>query len=260
LRLNTYEWGAADGPAVLCLHGVTGHGARYAPLAERLAGRRVVGIDLLGHGHSSWLPPWDLEAHLDALVETADALGVGRATWVGHSFGGKLVAELVARNPERVSAAVLLDPALHLEPELVGPRAEGLCADISFASRDAAIDARLTDGSLFSTPRETLEQEAAAHLSERADGRWDWRFSRPAAIGAWSIMSRRGPGVPTTVPTLVVFGADSWIPPVPTPRIASIRIATVPGGHSVLWDSFDETAAALVEFLDEVAPLSTPAS
>src|SRR4029077_14819523 len=109
--------------------------------------------------------------------------------------------------------------------------AEGLCADISFASPEAAIEARLTDGSLFSTPREILEQEAAAHLAQREDGRWVWRFSRPAAIGAWSIMSRRGPGVPTTVPALVVFGADSWIQPVATPRIATIGIATVAGGH-----------------------------
>jgi len=254
LTLHTYEWGSGDGPAVLCLHGVTGHGARYAQLAQRLPGRRVVGIDLLGHGHSSWAPPWDLDAHLDGLIEAAAALGVDRASWIGHSFGGKLVAELVARNPERVTAAVLLDPALYLEPGTVGPRAEGLCADISFASPEAAIEARLTDGSLFSTPREVLEQEAADHLVQREDGRWDWRFSRPAAIGAWSIMSRRGPGVPTSVPALVVFGSESWIPPVPTPRVATIRIATVPGGHSVLWDSFDETAATIAAFLDEVAP------
>lgn len=252
MRLNTYEWGPSDGSPVLCLHGVTGHGARYAQLAERLGDRRVIGIDLLGHGHSSWAPPWDLEAHLDALVETADALGVDRAPWLGHSFGGKLVAELVARDPERASAAVLLDPALYLDPEVTGPRAEGLCADISFVSPEAAIEARLTDGSLLSTPREILEQEAAAHLAQREDGRWDWRFSRPAVITAWSIMSRRGPGVPTGVPALVVFGAESWIPPVPTPRIATIRTVTVPGGHSVLWDAFDETATAIASFLEEI--------
>lgn len=254
MTLSTYDWGGAEAAQspLLCLHGVTGHGARYARLASRLPSRRVVGIDLLGHGHSSFAPPWDLEAHLDALVSTADALGVERAVWLGHSFGGKLVAELVARNPERVSAAVLLDPALYLDPEVTGPRAEGLCADLSFASPDDAIEARLADGSLFTTPREILEEEAAAHLVERADGRWDWRFSRAAAIGAWSIMSRRGPGVPTSVPALVVLGAESWIPPVPTPRIASIRVATVPGGHSVLWDSFDETAAVIEEFLGEL--------
>jgi lipase len=213
----------------------------------------VLGIDLLGHGGSSWDPPWDLEANLDALVATADACGVDRAVWVGHSFGGRLVAELAARNPERVAATILLDPALYLDPEVVRPRAEGLCVDTSFGSHDEAIEARLTDGSVFFTPREILVDEMAAHLEQGDDGRWRFRFSSPAAIGAWSIMSRRGAGVPTTVPTLVVFGEQSWIPPVPTPRIATIRLATVPGGHSVLWDAFEETSAAIVAFLDDLS-------
>ena len=252
MTLATHEWGAGDGAPLMCLHGVTGHGARFAQLATRIP-RRVVGIDLLGHGASSWDPPWDLEANLDALVATADACGVDRAVWVGHSFGGRLVAELAARNPERVAATILLDPALYLDPEVVRPRAEGLCVDTSFESHDEAIDARLNDGSVFFTPREILVEEMATHLVQGDDGRWRFRFSAPAVIGAWSIMSRRGAGVPTSVPTLVVFGEQSWIPPVPTPRIATIRLATVPGGHSVLWDAFEQTSAAIVAFLDELS-------
>jgi len=252
LSLSTQEWGDGDGVPLICLHGVTGHRGRFAQLATRVE-RRVVGVDLLGHGASSWDPPWDLQAHLDALVDTAEACSIERAVWVGHSFGGRLVAELAARNPERVAAAILLDPALYLDPEVVRPRAEGLCIDSSFGSPDEAIEARLADGSVFSTPRAILEEEMAAHLEQGDDGRWRFRFSSPAAIGAWSIMSRRGAGVPTPVPTLVVFGEQSWIPPVPTARIATIRIATVPGGHSVLWDAFEETSAAIVAFLAELS-------
>ncbi len=259
--LNTQEWGSGSGTPLICLHGVTGHGGRFAQLAARID-RRVVGVDLLGHGSSSWDPPWDLDAHLKALVETATALGIDRAVWVGHSFGGRLAAELVARNPERVAAVVLLDPALYIEPEVVRPRAEGLCTDISFASPDEAIEARLADGSVFTTPRAILEEEMAAHLEQGSDGRWRFRFSHPAAIGAWSIMSARGAGVPTTVPTLLVLGERSWIAPPPIPRrplgssaraaASMIRTATVPGGHSVLWDDFEQTADAVVAFLDEL--------
>lgn len=252
MTLNTYEWGSPAGAPLLCLHGVTGHGARYARLADRLPDHRVIGVDLLGHGYSSWAPPWDVEAHLDALIETAERLGVDRAPWLGHSFGGKLVADLVARDPDRVSAALLLDPALYVDPELSGPRAEGLCADVSFASPDEAIETRLADDSLLATPRSTIEEEAAVHLLERGDGRWEWRFSRPAVINAWSHMSRRSSIVPTSVPTLVVLGEESWIAPVPIPRIATVRLVTVPGGHSVLWDAFDETAAAIADFLTEL--------
>jgi lipase len=259
--LHTHEWGSGDGAPLVCLHGVTGHGGRFAELATRID-RRVVGVDLLGHGSSSWNPPWDLEAHLDALLETATAIGIDRAVWVGHSFGGRLVAELAARDTGRVAAAVLLDPALYIDPEVVRPRAEGLCVDSSFASPDEAIEARLNDGSVFTTPRLILEEEMAAHLQQDADGRWRFRFSHPAAIVAWSIMSGRGAGVPSTVPTLLVLGARSWIEPPRIPRrplgssaraaASTIRTATVPGGHSVLWDDFEQTAAAVVAFLDEV--------
>ncbi len=48
---------------------------------------------------------------------------------------------------------------------------------------------------------------------------------------------------------LVVLGAQSWLP-VALPRIGSIEVATVPGGHSVLFDDFDASADAVRAFLD----------
>ena len=108
---------------------------------------------------------------------------------VGHSFGGRLVAELAKQSPDRVERAVLLDPAMHVDPAICTERAVGLCGDTSFASPDEAIDTRLGDGSLVSTPRSTLEEEAAMHLEQGEDGRWRWRFSPPAVIAAWSEMA-----------------------------------------------------------------------
>ena len=60
MRLHLHEWGSADAPPVVCLHGVTSHGARFAHLAERLSGFRVLAPDLRGHGRSGWEPPWRL--------------------------------------------------------------------------------------------------------------------------------------------------------------------------------------------------------
>ena len=124
-RLEVQEWGDPAGPAVVCAHGVTGHGARFRRLGEHLAGSRVIAVDLRGHGHSTWDAPWGADAHIGDLVETADSLGVGAATWMGHSFGGRLVADLARRHPDRVERAVLLArggrvlPA-HLPPEVRG--------------------------------------------------------------------------------------------------------------------------------------------
>lgn len=247
MGLTSYELGAADGPTVVCLHGVTGHGRRFAALAARLPGHRVVGVDLRGHGASTSLPPWSVEQHVADLVETADALGLRSASWLGHSFGGRLVCELAGAHPDRVERAVLLDPALHVEPELALERAELSRPDASFASPDEAIDARLADGSLLTTPRSVLVEEAAAHLAVGDDGRWRWRYSVPAVIAAWSIMASHAPPWPRS-PTLVVTGERSWLP-VRVPRLGTIRHVIVPGGHSVLWDDFDATADAVASFL-----------
>jgi len=248
LTLNVYEWGEPGGTPVVCLHGVTGHGRRFRRLAEeRLPSYRVLGVDYRGHGRSTWEPPWSVEQHVADLVDTADALMIERAVWVGHSFGGKLVAELAACHPERVERAVLLDPALHIEPPIAFERAELARADVSFASADEAIDARLGDGSLFTTPRSILEEEAREHLVAWSDGRLRWQYFGPAVVVAWSEMATEPPPWPQCQ-TLVVTGERSWIP-IRVPRIANIAHAVVPGGHSVLWDDFDATADAIVRFL-----------
>lgn len=248
MQLNVAEWGSPTAPPVVCLHGLTGHALRYERLARAaLGGRRVIGIDLRGHGHSTWEPPWGIPQHLSDVIDTLDALDLAEASWIGHSFGGRLVAELAARAPERVERAVLLDPAMHIDPTVAAERAALARADTSFGSVDEAIDARLADGTLFSTPRATLEDEVRVHLVEGPDGRLRPRVCAEAAIVAWSEMATAAPPWPGC-PTLVVLGERSWIP-VHVPARSGIETVRVPGGHSVLWDDFDPTAAAVARFL-----------
>jgi lipase len=236
---------------VIALHGLTGHAERYRLLAGALAESRVVALDLRGHGRSPWLPPWGIAQHVEDLVETVGDLGIDRAAWIGHSFGGRLVAELAAARPDLVERAVLLDPAMQLAVEVVDERARLARADVSFATPSEAVDARLADGSLFSTPREILEREADDHLVRGADGRWRWRVRSEAAIVAWSEMATPSPPWPAC-PTLVVLGERSWIP-IAVPDVPEIRVVRVPGGHSVLWDDFDATASAIAGFLERPA-------
>ena len=247
MRLNTYEFGDAAGRPIFCLHGVTGHGGRFAQLATRLPGFRLIGMDLRGHGYSGYEPPWDIATHIADLVETADSLGVASAAWLGHSFGGRIVAELSAAAPELVERTILLDPAMRIESQIALTSAEGTRPDVSFASLEDAVEAKLADGTLFTTPREIVETEIAAHFEQGDDGRWRARFSRVAAIVAWSEMAAEAPAFPKQ-PTLLVLGARSWITNTVVPDLPSLEVVTIAGGHSVLWDNFDETAAAIAAF------------
>jgi pimeloyl-ACP methyl ester carboxylesterase len=47
---------------------------------------------------------------LDMLIALMDSLGLQRASWVGHSMGGRIAWTLAARFPERVDKLVLVAP------------------------------------------------------------------------------------------------------------------------------------------------------
>jgi lipase len=232
---------------------VSAHGQRYRRLAERLPGRRVVALDLRGHGYSGWEPPWDLPTHVDDLLETADRLGIDRADWVGHSFGGRLVIELATRAPYRVERAVLLDPAVWAPPHIALERAELERADRSFASLDEAIALRRETAQLVAPGM--LEEEMEHHLFEDEDGRWRYRYSQSAVVAALGELAKPPPldGL-ADIPTLIARAPAAEICPdaivdLCRHAIANVEVVDLPGGHIVMWDALDETAEAVARFL-----------
>jgi len=253
VSLNVYEWGEPAGAPVVCLHGVTSYGGRFDLLVEALPGRRVLGLDLLGHGHSPSDPPWDVDAHLAAILEAAPP---GPAVWIGHSFGGRLAAELAAREPARVEALVLLDPALQVLPHVALDLAELERADVSYETVEAAVQARYDSGRVLLSPPERVVASDTGHMAPGPDGRLRYRYCKSAVIAAWSIMASPPPP-PARVPTLMILGADSWLTPgehLDTYRSELgdlFRAVTVPGGHTVYWDALDETLSALTAFLED---------
>jgi lipase len=258
VSLHVYEWGDPAGPPLVCVHGVAGHGARFRKLAEERLGRfRVVAPDLRGHGRSEWAPPWRLEQHLEDLLDTAAALGIDRATWLGHSFGGRLALELAARSPERVEAIVLFDPAIWVPPPFALQHAEEARAEQSFASPDEAVAWRVASGTVVHAPRELLEEEAEAHLERSGDGRLRFRYSRAAVVAAYGELSVPPPPFEAIrAHALLVRGAASDVCPdvlvdlLREPLGSRLTVVDVPGGHTVFWDAFTETADAVVAFLD----------
>jgi lipase len=249
MSLNVYEWGEPGGTPVVCLHGVTSYGGRFDWLAD--PGRRVLAPDLLGHGHSSWEPPWDVDAHLAAILESVPE---DATTWIGHSFGGRLVAELAARDPGRVERLVLLDPALQVLPHVAFDLAELERSDSSYATVEDAVQARYDSGRVMLAPTDRVVASDAPHMEAGPDGRLRYRYCRSAVITAWSIMASPPPP-PAAVPTLFVLGADSWMTLDETVEIYRtalgdlVEVVTVPGGHTVYWDALDETTEAVAAFL-----------
>jgi carboxylesterase len=119
-----------EGPAVLCLHGLTGTPWEVRPPAEALAGRgfACVGPVLPGHGETpERLAGTHRREWLDAALDAFDRLARthARVYALGLSMGGLLALSLAARRPVAglavLAAPLRLRRLTHLALPLVSP-------------------------------------------------------------------------------------------------------------------------------------------
>jgi len=252
--LHVETWGDPASPRIVCLHGVTGHGGGAQRLASGwLADHYVIAPDLLGHGSSPYEPPWNIEEHVRLLLT---AVGPEPAAWIGHSFGGRLAFEVAARHPELVERLVLLDPAIYIDPEIALLVAEKDRHDRSYSSFAEGIDRRFVESLLSRASKDDVVEDLQGFLVEDDDGRWRYRYSQACVIAAYGEMASVPPPFEAVrIPTLLVRGEDSYV--TYDHLLGSHREAlgdllqevTVPGGHTLLWDAFEETAAAIAGFV-----------
>lgn len=94
---------------MLMLHGIGGGHLFFAPQVETLAssGYRAVAWDMPGYGHSAPIEPYNFKGLAQSCITLIEALKCGDVALVGHSMGGMVAQEVVARRPELVSKLVL---------------------------------------------------------------------------------------------------------------------------------------------------------
>jgi len=119
---------AGSGPPVVLIHGMVNSSRHWEAVALRLADHyTVVAPDLIGHGDSA-TPRGDysLGAHAASIRDLLVAIGVERASIVGHSLGGGVALQFFYQFPQRTERLALISSG-------------GLGHDVSPLLRSAAL-------------------------------------------------------------------------------------------------------------------------
>lgn len=161
-----------NSPIVL-VHGLFGSLDNLGILArDLLADHDVIQVDMRKHGLSPRSDDMSYPAMAQDLLDTLDANQIEKATFIGHSMGGKAVMALTALAPERIDRLVAIDIApvdYHVRRH-----------DEIFAAINAVTSAGVSTRQQAATVmREYLHEEGVIQflLKSFVDGAW--RFNVP---------------------------------------------------------------------------------
>lgn len=118
LSLQMAEW-PGEGPAVLCLHGLTANLHCFELVAEGInRASRVLALDLRGRGLSDKpAQGYSLEHHCRDLAAALSEMDLERVNLMGHSLGAYLSLAFAAAYPELVDKLILLDGGAELSAD-----------------------------------------------------------------------------------------------------------------------------------------------
>ncbi|MFO1351120.1 MAG: alpha/beta fold hydrolase [Gammaproteobacteria bacterium] len=110
-RMAVEVEGAGD--PVILIHGLGGSSNVFTPQLPVFAGRyRIIRPDLPGSGRSPLGDALSIPLLAGRIVRMAEALGVERAHFVGHSLGTLVCQHLAVQHPKRVRSLALCGPLL----------------------------------------------------------------------------------------------------------------------------------------------------
>jgi pimeloyl-ACP methyl ester carboxylesterase len=278
LKINIVEWGEADAPVIIMLHGLRAYARTWNRVALALADRyRIVALDQRGRGKSDWGPSEEYFTpnYVSDLKNVVDALGLKHFILLGHSMGGATALVFSSLYSDYLDGLIIED---------IGPGssagsdgADRIRDELNHTPR--TFETRAQARSFWrdarpSAPDEAIEERLDHMMIEDDDGQMRWRYDLEGIAKArldpdvtkipdlWPPISK------LSVPTLVLRGENSDFLPLKVmaemsernPNISAHEISGA--SHYIHDDNFDEFMMRLEAFLaalsqtDSVADLS----
>lgn len=172
-------WGPRGGPGLLLVHGGAAHSRWWDHIGPLLVsgGRRVVALDLAGHGDSGRTTSYSLAGWAEQVRAVARDAGAGdRAVFVGHSMGGFVTLTAALRFGDELAGAVAIDsPVQDTSPEeraALERRAFGPLR--LYPDRATAVAHFRTVPAQDGLP--WVVEHIAEHSVRPVEGGWSWKF------------------------------------------------------------------------------------
>jgi pimeloyl-ACP methyl ester carboxylesterase len=243
------------------VHGFGVESLLYAQSLARLVGLgfRVIALDVPGHGDTESVGACtSLAGYCDLIERTVERLGVQRAVFMGHSMGGRLVAEVAARAPDRAIALVLLDPIAGAAWDSLRPWLRWFPPALGLYGAAAVVD-------VASTLPAMVDARQAIKIGSRVRRSvWSLVTEPWNGLMAGAAVLRAAPSIDALdvvgaagVPSVVVQGADDLLVPERAARDAATRLHATyvlveRGRHSWMVRDPEALPAIVEELLDGV--------
>jgi len=218
LGLHYLEWGEADAPAIVCVHGYTGSADAFNALARDLKDRyHFLALDVRGHGESAWSPTgaYRYADQASDLAAFTRQLGLEKFVLIGTSMGGIIAMAYAAEHADRLLGLVINDIGPDSEAgtqritQMVGSRPD------EFATLEEAMAYRRAMSPILAVRSAADQRELALGVLRRGTGgKWGWKMDpayirqrvehgAPARPPLWPALQA------LPCPTLVVWGTES---------------------------------------------------
>lgn len=270
LKFHYLDWGNAEKPPLVLLHGVGQTCHTWDLFAAAMAPHfHVMAFDQRGHGDTDWAPDQDYSRQTmvgDVLAFTR-ALGLDRFFLTGMSMGGMNSLSFTANHPERVEALVVVDIGPRVEAKGVQHIRDFMATYREFDTLDKAAEVIHRFN-----PRRSLEVirkfTVVYNLKQLPSGKWTWKYDPYFSDGHRRIDVKQFQQELTAevtkihCPALVVKGGDSDVFSLEGAQdlqdaIPGSEFAVIPGaGHSVMGDNPQGFEAAVREFYQKKGYLS----